>query len=63
VGTPVPSQRGGKGNRHHYKNPARGNRSSISLSEDYCWSSRRKNSKPELQEHKGLKPLPKTTPV
>jgi hypothetical protein len=30
--------------------------SSIPLSEEHCWSSRRKNSKPQLQGHKELKP-------
>jgi hypothetical protein len=42
VGTPAPSPRGERGNWHHNKNPARGNISSIPLSEEHYWSSRRK---------------------
>jgi hypothetical protein len=41
---------------HHNKNPARGNISSISLSEENCQNSRRKNSNPQPQGYKELKP-------
>jgi hypothetical protein len=44
-----------RGNLNQNRNPARGNISMITLSEDYCWSFRRKNSKPQLQWHKRLK--------
>jgi hypothetical protein len=30
--------------------------SSIPLSEEYCWSSKRENSKPQIQGHEELKP-------
>jgi hypothetical protein len=56
VETLAPSLREKRGNLQHNKNPSRGNISSISISEEYCWSSRRKNSKPQLQGHEGLKP-------
>jgi hypothetical protein len=59
VGTPAPllkRLKKKKGNWHQNKNPARGNIFSIALSGEHCWSSKRKNSKPQLQGHKELKP-------
>jgi hypothetical protein len=53
AGTPVASLRG---NLYHDKNPAKGNISSIPLSEEKCWNSRRKSSKLQPQGNKGLKP-------
>jgi hypothetical protein len=42
-----------RGNQCHNKNPARGNISSIPLSEEHCWSSRRK--KAENPNYRGTK--------
>jgi hypothetical protein len=47
VGTPTPSLRG---------NPVRGNISSITLSEENCWNTRRNNPNPQPQRQKDLKP-------
>jgi hypothetical protein len=55
-----PPHRGEKrGSWYHKKNPTRGNISSIPLSEEHCWCSRKKNNLKtpyQRQGHKRLKP-------
>jgi hypothetical protein len=48
-----------RNNLQHNKNPARGNTFSIPLSEEYCWSSRRKKPKTTTTQAEGIKILTK----
>jgi hypothetical protein len=56
MGTPDPLLGGERGNVHHNKNPARGNISSIPSLRKTAGAPGEKNSKPQLQRHKRLKP-------
>jgi hypothetical protein len=55
AGTPTPHWKEKRGNCHH-KSPTRGSISSISLSEEHCWGSRRKKLKIPTTGAQGLKP-------
>jgi hypothetical protein len=46
---------GRKSHLHYKKYPERGNVSSIPLSEENCWNTKIKNSKPQPPGHQGLK--------
>jgi hypothetical protein len=49
VRTPALSLKEEKSNLHHNENTAMGTISSIPLSEEKCWSSRRKSQKPNYR--------------